>query len=298
MEITIKCNDNLEELRKIPDESVDLVYIDPPFNTGASINYDDRWKSMEEYIEFMNPRLRELHRVLKPSGSLYVHANTNVDSYLRVELDKIFSIKNHLASIAWRRANSHNDGKSYARVRDTILYHVKDRDKRKWNSVMLPLASTKSYRHVDEGGRRYQTVSLTASGKRGKGYTYDWNGITRSWICPEKTMKKLDASGLLYYTASGIPRKKFYLDESKGRPASDFFDDIRLPSREKVGYATQKPEALLERVIKASSNPGDLVLDPFAGSGTTCAVANQLGRKSVCIDKNPKACKIMEKRLQ
>ncbi len=272
MKPVIKCNDNLAELKKIPDGSVDLVYIDPPFNTGKHWGeYDDRWEGgAAGYVEFMSPRVKELHRVLKPTGSIYVHCDANSNAHLRMLLDGVFGGNNFNSEITWQMGTTtgfKSQKKGWVRDHDTMLFYTKGKDFT-FNKQFQP----------------YKKDYLDSFSKSDK------NGLHRM-----RTRIGKDGNKKVV---------KQYLKDSHGVMIGDIWTDI--PSfqaspgtkGEKTGYPTQKPEKLLERVILASSNPGDVVIDVFAGSGTTCAVARKLGRKAICIDQNPKACKIMEERLK
>jgi adenine-specific DNA-methyltransferase len=291
-------------LKKIPDGSVDLVYIDPPFNTNKHRgDYDDRFDSTEKYTDFMIPRLDELHRVLKPDGSIYVHSDLNASTEIRVAMDKIFGKKNLVNMITWKRARP----KNFNRVRkfpnssDHIFLYAKGKDYT-FNPEYKPLADTtvKLFNKKDEHGYyRLNTVGATKGKKLdlGMGETMPHGGYMYS----KEQLLDFHRKGLLVVSPGKIPMKKYYLNERKGVLVNDIWDDItsiRSINDDELFYSTQKPEKLLERVILASSNPDDVVLDAFAGSGTTCAVAKKLGRKSICIDVNPKACKIMEDRLK
>jgi DNA modification methylase len=306
----IKYNDNLEELKGMPGKSVDLIYIDPPFFTGNShYDFGDNWPSIESYIAFMEPRLREMHRVLKKTGSLYVHCDYHSNSYLRVLVDSIFGLDGSLVNeITWRRNNSNNNAdRKFGSSTDTILFYAKSGDytfNKQYTAV-----DEKSFTMTEyETGRKFKTSPLVVTGKSTeRSFDFDGSSFTvpagkRLKWTQETIDNRLKKNPLLiYWTSNDVPRYKVYMDENKGKPVQTFWDDVgyvTATASESLGYSTQKPEALLERVIKASSNLGDLVLDAFAGSGTTCAVASRLGRRSICIDQNPKACKIMEKRLK
>lgn len=266
MKPRIRCNDNLSELQKIPDASVDLVYLDPPFNTGKHRgDYDDQFDSMNDYLKFMKPRLEEARRVLKPTGSLYLHSDHHASHHLRILLDDIFGDDNFVNEIIWSYESSgRSKTRRFARKHDTIFLYGKTKDyKFNMENVLEPY-SDKTLRRAryNKNGERFDPIrdKTRFMNRRGK-------------------LKPI----------------------GKGKIPSDVFSDINpLPgnSNERVGYDTQKPEKLLERIILASSNENDVVLDAFAGSGTTCSVSKKLGRKSICIDKNQKACNIMEERLQ
>ncbi|MET8177447.1 DNA methyltransferase [Streptomyces sp. NPDC005336] len=350
--------DNLDVLREhIPDGSVDLVYLDPPFNSNRSYNvifgnnvhdvndaaaqiqaFGDtwRWTPVTEqqfqlyvggqlpvsaadaltafrallgesdamaYLVNMAPRLVELSRVLAPTGSLYLHCDSIMSHYLKVLLDAIFGISNFRNEIIWKRTSGHSDAGRYGRVHDVILFYTKGK-KSVWNKQYQPYGEEyvdQYYRYVEgETNRKFMSGDLSAAGLAGGGYEYVWNGIRRVWRCPEETMKRYEEEGRIFYTRNGMPRMKRYLDESKGMPAQDVWADIeplRSWHQEKLAYPTQKPVELLERIIRASSNEGDVVLDPFAGCGTTVDAAQSLKRRWIGIDITFIAVDLMEKRL-
>lgn len=346
--------DNLTVLRSdIPSESVDLVYLDPPFNSQANYNvlfrgpageqshaqieaFDDTWHWGEEaesafdqvisswstdaaellralrsvlkendmmaYLCMMAVRLLELHRVLKGSGSIYLHCDPTASHYLKLVMDAIFGPLNFRNEIIWKRTSGHSDARRYGSVHDTMLYYVKT-DEANWNQTFQaydPGYVEQYYRYSDPDGRKWMSDNLSAAGLSGGGYTYEWKGVTRLWRCPITTMAELDKNGRVYYTKNGIPRLKRYLDESKGLPMQDTWTDIealRSWHIERLGYPTQKPQALLERLIKASSNEGDVVLDSFCGCGTTIHAAQKLKREWIGIDITHLAISLIEKRL-
>jgi adenine specific DNA methylase Mod len=353
--------DNLGVLRnEIADDSVDLIYLDPPFNSQANYNvlfksptgkaadaqieaFEDTWHWGEEaarafaevlaspatqaaellravrsflgendmmaYLAMMAVRLIELHRVLKPVGSLYLHCDPTASHYLKILLDSIFHPVNFVNEIVWKRYGAHNDvgqgSKHYGRVQDTILFYSKTAD-RKWTQLFMPLDPTyvaSTYRGVEAAtGRRFMTTPLTGPGGAEKGNPeFEWNGHTRFWRYSKGTMQRLHESGRLYYSKTGYPRQIFYLDESKGVPVQTTWTDIPSLSgahAERLGYPTQKPLALLERIVSASSHPGDLVLDPFCGCGTTIHAAQKLGRAWIGIDVTHLAISLIERRLK
>lgn len=304
-EPVIKCNDNLEELKKIPKESVDSVYIDPPFFTQRDFgDFDDRWDNLGDFVGFMEPRLREIHRILKPSGTLWMHVDYHADSYLRVLADDIFGYKNLRNKIRWKRAQAKNNvTRSYSNNSDTILFYSKSGDYKfnpQYNSwtkkSLLP------YKYDDDDGKgAYRLSAVDAPGGKKFSLGIGEKTPSRGYGMKKETLLDMHEKGLLVVKKGMVPRKKVYLKDRPGLPIDDIWDDINLvrkTSKEGLGYATQKPEKLLDRIIKSSTDEGDTVLDAFAGSGTTCAVASRLGRKSICIDQNPKACNIMEERLQ
>ncbi len=345
--------DNLDVLRRyVPDESVDLVYLDPPFNSNATYNvlfaeqdgsrataqikaFEDTWQwdevsarahqeiiesggrvaeamiafrqllrpsNMLAYLSMMAPRLVELRRVLKPTGSLYLHCDSTASHYLKALLDAIFGPENFRNEIVWKRTSSHSDSGRYGRVHDIIFYYSIGTNPT-WNQLYQPYEVgyvEQYYRYKDDDGRSFMSDNLSAAGLSGGGYDYEWHGVRRVWRCPIETMKRLDDEGKIFYTRNGIPRLKRYLDEAKGLPAQDVWTDIealRSWHQERLGYPTQKPEALLERIVAASSNPGDVVLDPFCGCGTAIAAAQKLGRRWIGIDITHLAINLIKHRL-
>lgn len=353
--------DNLDILRRyIPEASVDLVYLDPPFNSNRDYNvifkdesgnksdaqlvaFEDTWhwgpdaekqyayltntalnegrvpdsvstiidalrqgigtNQMMAYLVEMAVRLVELHRVLKPTGSLYLHCDPTASHYLKIVLDAIFGPQNFRNEIIWQRTNAHNDAGRFGRVHDVLLFYVRD-TKPVWNKTYQPYTDdyvTTYYRYQDPDGRRWKSGDATAPG--GRGPRYEWNGHERNWRFTEDNMRRLDDEGRLYYTPAGIPRVKQYLDEMPGIPIQDVWADdltryIVSWSGEGLGYPTQKPVALLERIIEASSNPGDVVLDPFCGCGTALVAAQKLDRKWIGIDVTYLSIAVMKARLK
>ncbi|MBA4375270.1 MAG: site-specific DNA-methyltransferase [Anaerolinea sp.] len=352
---TLYYGDNLKVLREyIKDESVDLIYLDPPFNSNRSYNvlfkdesgnssdaqitaFDDAWhwgetaertyqdiiqnapmnvaqmigalrefigaNQMLAYLVMMAARLVELRRVLKPTGSLYLHCDPTASHYLKILLDMIFGVQNFRNEINWKRQSAHSDAVGYGSVHDTILFYSKS-TVFTWNDNYQkydPDYVDQYYRYKDSDGRRWMSDNLSAAGLSGGGYEYVWKGITRVWRCPIATMEKLEAEGRIFYTKNGIPRRKRYLDESKGLPIQDVWTDLeplRSWHAERLGYPTQKPLALLERIIQASSNPGDVVLDPFSGCGTCIDAAQSLGRQWIGIDITHLAIAMHKARLK
>lgn len=315
LENTIYCGDNLIWLKQFPDRVIDLIYLDPPFfsnrhyevifNDGEEIrSFQDRWKGgVNYYIEWMKERVFELHRVLKDIGSLYLHCDWHASHYLKVMCDDIFGYNNFKNEIVWKRMSAHgNVYKSYGKIHDVILFYTKT-DKANWNFPTQehdPEYIEKFFRYQDERGRyRKQNVCNPASNR--PNLTYEWKGHTRVWKWTKEKMSDLDKKGLIGYTNKGLPFLKQYLKNTKEPVAQDLWFDIKSlqhAGSERLGYPTQKPEALLERIIKASSNKNDLVLDPFCGCGTTIAVAQRLQRKWVGIDVSPSACKLMKNRVE
>ncbi len=352
--------DNLSVLREhIPSESVDLIYLDPPFNSNATYNvlfkersgedsaaqitaFDDTWhwtldserayqevvtegpdklgkllqamreflgqNDMMAYLTMMAQRLAELHRVLKPTGSIYLHCDPTASHYLKLVMDAVFGHDMFTNEVTWRRYGAHNDvgqgSRHFGRVHDILLLYNKG-DSVIWNQGFVPLDESyvkSTYRHIDEEtGKRFTTTPLTGPGGAEKGNpVFDWNGHTRAWRYSKETMQRLHDEGRLYYSRTGYPRQKLYLEDSKGVPVQDIWSDIPSLSgahKERLGYPTQKPEALLERIIDASSNEGDIVLDPFCGCGTAVAVAERLKRRWIGIDLTHVSISLMKHRL-
>jgi DNA modification methylase len=308
-------------LSKFPDECVDLIYADPPFfsnrhyeiiwGDGYEIRaFEDRWKGgINNYVEWMVPKLEQCYRVLKKSGSMYLHCDWHASHYLKVEMDRIFGIQNFINEIMWKRHTTHSDtkqgAKHFGRIHDILLFYGKTGDY-SWTPIFQPYSEeykASTYGHLDKNGRRYKTSDLSAS-KEGGDTLYAWKGKYppegRFWAYSKQNMEKFDKEGRIHYSKTGYPYLKHYLDEMHGVMMQDVWDDIKAvsQSKERIGYPTQKPEALLERIINASSNPMDVVLDPFCGCGTAIFVAHKKGRRWIGIDVSPTACDLMEKRMR
>jgi DNA modification methylase len=314
----IYCDDNLQRLIELTDESVDLVYLDPPFFSNrlyeviwgdeAEVrSFEDRWKGgIKHYVDWMKRRMRELHRVLHANGSLYLHCDPNASHYLKVMTDEIFGESRLRNEITWQRTNTHSDAKRWSPVSDTILYYSKT-DTPTWNPQYAPHSDEYvegKYRFRDPDGRRYRLDNMTSPNPR-PNMTYIWKGHEPppfGWRYSKETMAKLDREGRVWYPDSKRkrPQLKRYLDEMRGVVIGDIWTDIppiNSRARERTGYPTQKPEALLERILTASSDRGDVVLDPFCGCGTTLVVAERMKRRWIGIDISPTAVRIMRRRL-
>ncbi|HEY0004266.1 MAG TPA: DNA methyltransferase [Pyrinomonadaceae bacterium] len=353
--------DNLEILRnEIKDESVDLVYLDPPFNSNATYNvlfkspkghksdaqieaFEDTWHWGEEaekefneliqqpntdvsemmqalrrflkendmmaYLTMIANRLLELHRVLKETGSLYLHCDPTASHYLKIVLDGVFGKENFVNEIIWRRAFAHNDPNRCGRIHDTILFYAKS-DHRTWNRVLQkpsPEYVDMFFDQYDEERKeRYARLPLDAP-RHGSGgnLIYEWKGMwpsaNRTWSCTIDKMMEYEKAGRIHYPKKGMPRLKRYESEYEGTVIQDIWTDINKihnQSPELLGYPTQKPLALLERIIKASSNEDDTVLDPFCGCGTAIHAAQKLKRRWIGIDITHLAISLIEKRLR
>lgn len=364
---TLYYGDNLDIMKNhLRDESVDLIYLDPPFQSGRNYNiifrpekdgvkgatsqietFEDTWlwseKAQEEYLGLitgkltkspppqrlidlmkamrsyldacplmaylcmMAPRLLEMKRVLKPTGSIYLHCDPTASHYLKLLMDAVFEPKNYRNEITWKRTTAHNDPKRFGANTDTILYYTKT-DSYKWIPQFIEHgdAYKKRFSGVDPDGRRWTDDNLSAKGLSGGGYEYEYKGVTSLWRVPLSTMERLDSENKLHFTNTKDPSKigirlKRYLDENKGRTLQSLWDDIppiNSQAKERMGYPTQKPEALLERIIQASSYDGDMILDPFCGCGTAVAVAERLNRKWIGIDITYLSIDVIKKRFE
>lgn len=372
--------DNLTVLRdSIADESVDLIYLDPPFNSNASYNvlfsapsgegsaaqieaFDDTWhwnevaerafdevltgphsdaaimlkamrsalgeNDMMAYLAMMSVRMIELHRVLKPTGSIYLHCDPTASHYIKVMMDSIFGHQNFRNEIIWQRTQAHGRAKKWGPIHDVILFYTAS-DKYVWNRVYQKYDQSyldSHYKHKDEHGI-YRLVTLDGPGARGGSSGQPWRGVDpsskgRHWELPpdralpdwfehpagyaqmdvQERLEVLDAQGMIYWPPRGtLPQYKRYLDVSGGNPVQDIVTDIHpinSQAQELLGYPTQKPVALLERIIEASSNDDSVVLDPFCGCGTTVHAAERLGRRWIGIDITHLAVGLIERRLR
>ena len=314
---------------------VDLVYIDPPFASGADYAkqvyirrnpkvaeaiekaeqeldveelrefeekmYGDVWDK-EKYLNWMYENLMAIKSIMNETASIFVHLDYHIGHYAKVLLDEIFGEDNFRNEIIWKRSTAHSDSSGFANLHDSIFYYTKTDDS-VFKTQYVPYSQEyidRYYRHWDSDGRRFLDRDLSAKGLQGGGYSYEWNGILGYWRCPIETMQKYETEGRLYYTNNGTARFKQYLDEMPGVPAQDLWTDIfavNSQAEERIDYATQKPEALLDRIVKASSNEGMLVADFFGGSGVTAAVAHKLGRRFMTSDIGINAIQTMRDRL-
>ena len=259
-------------------------------------------KGMQSYLTMMAVRLLEMRRVLKDTGSIYIHCDPTASHYLKLLMDAVFGQGNFRNEITWRRTTAHSDSTRYGANTDGILFYTKGAQWT-WNPQYQEYDEkyTARFRLRDPDGRAWADDNLTAKGLSGGGYTYEYSGVTSLWRVPLETMQRLDAEGRLHFTSRGGIRLKRYLDEMQGRPIQALWDDIdpiNSQAKERIGYPTQKPLALLERIIKASSNESDVVLDPFCGCATACVAADRLSRQWIGIDISPKAVELVNMRLQ
>ena len=326
--------------------SVDLIYLDPPFNSQRDYNaiykdetgrtlpaqveaFSDMWSMNEErerelrtmpvlmrdagiadesvefwrlwmnalrrtnpnllaYLSYMTQRLLPMRSILKPTGSLYLHCDPTASHYIKVMMDSIFGHENFRSEIVWKRTSAHSDAKGFGQVCDYLLYYSMS-NARTWNSISVPHDPqyvADAYRHEDELGRyRHHEIIRTASMGERPNLAYEYKGYTPRWgwrMVLEK-LENMDAQGLLIWSSKGRPYRKTYLADGQA-PANLWTDIPGALGQERLGYATQKPVALLERIIAASSNPGDIVFDPFCGCATTLEAAHKLGRQWIGVD--------------
>jgi adenine-specific DNA-methyltransferase len=274
--------------------------------------YRDTWgRGLDSYLQMMFERLLLMRELLAETGGILVHLDETVSHYIKAVLDEVFGAENYVNSITWKRSDAHSDigqgAKHLGRICDTIFLYSKSPGNQQWNMQYTPLPSSTTerwYRHIEEGtGRRYNKADITGPGGATKGNpVFEWKGITRAWRFSKKRMEELDAQGKIVYSKTGMCYLKRYLDESKGVPLQDLWHDIEMlrgihVGSEFLGYKTQKPEALLQRIIKLCSSEGDLVGDFFCGSGTTLAVAEKLGRRWIGCDLSRFAIHTTRKRL-
>ena len=370
---TIWTGDNLDILRGMNSETVDLIYLDPPFNSNktyeapvgskaAGAAFKDAWtlsdldvawmgliadeqpavsylldttgrthgKGMQSYLTMMAVRLLEMRRVLKPTGSIYLHCDHTAGHYLKLLMDAVFGARLFMAEITWQRTPAHSDSRTFGNVCDKILFYSTSRINA--DDIRVPLASTYIESHYSLSDERglYTTDNLTgpglSSGESGQRWqNYEPSNIGRCWSVPktgkyakwiddkiipgflkmDSVIARLDAleqADMIVHSSKGsVPRLKRYLDASSGQVPSNNWTDIspiNSQAKERIGYPTQKPLALLERIIAASSNEGDVILDPFCGCATACVAADKLGRQWVGIDLSPKAAELVNMRLQ
>lgn len=314
--------------------TVDLVYIDPPFASGADYAkkvylrrnpkaaqalrqaeaeldidelrafeekmYGDIWNK-ESYLNWMYENLMAIKSVMSETASIYVHLDWHIGHYVKVLMDEVFGEDNFRNEIIWKRATAHSDANYYGNNYDTIYFYTLNADSYFENPLQeYDESYLDRFKSKDEDGRLWESGNLTAKGLKGSGYTYTYKGCTSLWRCPIETMQRLDREGRLYFTKTGGIRLKVYKDELKGMPCQALWTDINAvnsQAEERVDYATQKPEALLERIVKASSREGMVVADFFGGSGVTAAVAHRLGRRFVHADVNLNSIQTTRDRL-
>src|SRR5205085_3561815 len=324
----IYCGDNLDQLRKLPDTCIDLIYIDPPFNSNRNYEvfwgetkekraFEDRHESTKAYIEYMRPRCVELARVLKKTGSFYYHCDWHASHYVKVMLDQIFSENEFQNEIIWKRTTGHADTHGFGHVHDIIFRYSNGATPtfnvqlKEYSQDYLESYFVNEDKYVATRGK-FRVNDLTGSGLRNGETGQVWRGIDpatigkgRHWMCTPTELEEMAADGRIYFPPKGgTPGWKRYANELKGQPVDSIWDDISAvtsfskASKESLGYPTQKPLALLERIIQASSNENSVLLDAFCGCGTALVVAQRLKRQWIGIDISPTACRVMAARLK
>lgn len=298
--------DNLDVLNVLLDDNevcgkVTLIYIDPPYNTGGAFEtrdfkhaYDDCF-TIKEYLDFMRKRLELMHQLLSDEGSIYVHLDSNMVFHVKVMMDEIFGMQNFKGMITRKKCKSKNfTRKTYGNISDYILFYSKtenpvwNRPYEEWNGEKI----LKEYQYIEEDtGRRYKKVPIHAPGTRSGATGKPWRGMLppegKHWQFTPDKLDEMDAKGEIYWSSNGNPRRKVYLDQSNGIPVQDIWLDYLDASNQNTlitGYPTEKNIDMLKRIIETSSRKGDLVLDGFAGSGTTLVAAEELGRQWIGID--------------
>ena len=343
---TLWTGDNLDIMRGMNSESIDLIYLDPPFNSNrdyeapiggeaAGAAFKDTWelsdvdeawhgeiaekeppvyaiidaaglshgKSMKSYLIMMAVRLLEMRRILKATGSLYLHCDPTASHYLKTLLDTLFGPENYRNEISWRRSNPKSLTKiNFPNCRDVILRYSKS-EKCTFNKVFGkhdPEYIRKAYKHRESDGRRYRLLPLLNPNNDRPNLTYEFMGVTRVWRWTRERMEKAYADGIVVQLKPGaVPQYKKYLDESKGKTITNDWSDIeQAAGKENFGYPTQKPLKLLDRIILSSSHPDDIILDPFCGCATACVAAEKRERQWVGIDLSPLAAKLVKARLK
>ena len=350
---TMWTGDNLDIMRGMNSESVDLIYLDPPFNSNrnyaapigseaAGAAFKDTWtlddvdlawhgeiadqhpalytiidaareahsKGMQSYLIMMGVRLLEMRRLLKPTGSIYLHCDPTASHYLKMLMDAVLGLGNFRTEIVWKRSSAHSDARQgrrqHGRIHDILLFYTKSEDWT-WNTIYTKYDKEyvdKFYKYREpDSGRRYRLGDITGPGGESKGNPkYEVMGVTRYWRYSEERMQELIDEGRIVQRKPGaVPAYKRYLDEMPGVSLQDIWADIKNLSpqaKERVGYPTQKPLALLDRIISASSNEDDMVLDPFCGCATACVAADRLDRQWAGIDLSPLAAKLVHRRIQ
>ena len=316
----IYCGDNLEQLAKLPDACIDLIYIDPPFNSNRNYEvfwgetkekraFEDRHESTKAYIDYMRPRCVQLARVLKRTGSFYYHCDWHASHYVKVMLDQIFGENNFQSEIIWHRTLAKGLAfTGFPNNHDTVFLYggggeiTFNRPYDPYDPDNLDAKTAGKYSHRDPDGRIYRLDNLINPNPNRPNLTYEFLGVKRVWRWTKERMEEAYENGIVVQTKPGaVPQMKRYLDEQEGRPIDTVWTDIppiNSQAKERLGYPTQKPLALLDRIVKTSSNPNDIVLDAFAGCATAMVAAQKSGRQWIGIDISPTACRVMAKRLR
>ncbi|MYB66008.1 hypothetical protein F4X73_15060 [Candidatus Poribacteria bacterium] len=353
---TIFERDNIEVLKGINSDSIDLIYLDPPFNSNKSYSapigseaagaaFKDSWtlddvdnawhgqiaedypslyqcivaaelahgKAMKAYLIMMSIRMLEMHRILSPKGSIYLHCDPTASHYLKMMMDSVFGQDNFRNEIVWQRASGRAKGSQYKSKslgKDTDnIFHYSKSNNLLHNLVTQPLSEleiNEKFPYTDTNGRKYNTTTplfrQPSMGDR-PNLCYEYKGISNphssGWRVSKEKLIKMDKAGDIIWREGKRPLRKSYADNYKGKPIGSLWIDIPIAAgKERTGYPTQKPLSLLDRIIKASSNAGDVVLDPFCGCATTCLAAENLNRKWIGIDLSPKAVELVKSRIE
>ncbi len=301
--------DNLDILASLVHDfrgQVRLIYIDPPFATNKvfkSRSRQDAYRDLREgadYLEFLRERLIFLRELLAEDGSIYIHLDSNMAFHVKILMDELFGRENFRNFITRRKCNPKNYTRNqYGNISDYVLFYTKSANY-VWNrphQAWTPERAADEYQYVEkETGRHYKKVPIHAPGERKGASGQPWRGIMpppgKHWQYTPETLEQMDARGEIYWSSTGNPRRKIYLDVSKGIPIQDIWMDVKDAHNQNIkitGYPTEKPLELLRRIIEASSNVGDLVLDCFSGSGTTLGAASELNRDWIGIDSSTEA---------
>tara|TARA_R110001592_G_scaffold360760_2_gene669701 strand:+ start:36 stop:986 length:951 start_codon:yes stop_codon:yes gene_type:complete len=291
-------------LSSLEDSSIDLIYIDPPYATGRNFgDFDDRYESKGSYIKLlMQPVFEQAKRVLKPSGNIVVHCDPTVSHHIRISMDEVFGENKFMNEIAWKSGGNAKNKKKLGRHHDSIIVYCMNKSKATFNPLYMPY--DEDYRNSSTIGfcemhkKEYVTTAIHNSQPDVNprlNLRYEWNGVYNQWYVSKEKMQVLHDDNRLRYNKKGVPRVKRFLSEMDGLPIRDLWTDInQIQSSEKLQYATQKPVKLLQRIVKLYSNEGDLVLDCFAGSGTTGRASILESRNYLLFDVNNKGKKVFE----
>lgn len=303
---TFSVGDNLELLKTLPNNSINCIYTDPIYCTGRDFHdYDDRFESIEHYKEFIDVRIKECHRVLKPDGVIIVHVEPRISHIHRVVLDKYFGFKKFVNEIVWKTGGNAKNKNKLGRQHDTIIVYSKNA-KYKFHSIYKPYDEKYMKSSRPKMCDHHKKLYVTTAAHNAKpdvnprlNLRYNWKGHDKQWYMTLDKMKELDEDHRLEYNKNGIPRIKRFIDDMDGIPVTDWFDDIsNTQNGEKLDYATQKPRALLDRLLKLFTDENDVVLDIFAGSGTVGRSCIALKRQYILFDISEKAKRIFEESIK
>ena len=299
-------SNNTELLKKLDKASIDMIYFDPPYNTGRDFSdYKDKY-GKDEYITMITNVIKECYRILNKQGNIIIHVESRISHFIRNILDDVFGHKKYKNTIIWKTGGNAKNKYQLGRMHDVIIVYGKSgKNKTKFNSLYIPYDDTyrkkNSVKMCPIHKKEYVTTAAhnsQANVNPRPNLRYEWKGNTKQWYWSKEKMEKLDADNRLQYNKKNIPRIKRFLNEMDGIPITDLWTDIsNVQAKEKLNYATQKPIKLLDRIIKLYSNENDLLLDPFAGSGTLGRSAIKNNRQYILIDENENGKKIFEKSI-